>query len=123
MIRKHTISIQNAWRGLIWALSSQPNYRIHFFLSGIALLAGYLLRIAYFEFLTIMVLIAIGLTIETVNTAIEEATDAIDTHIRSDIKRAKDVSAGAMLLFAIGAIIIAGYIFIPKILLLLPFAI
>ncbi|PIY68874.1 diacylglycerol kinase [Candidatus Roizmanbacteria bacterium CG_4_10_14_0_8_um_filter_39_9] len=121
MIRKHTISIQNAWNGLIWALTSQPNYRIHFFLSGIALLVGYLLQIAYLEFLTILILIIVGLTIETVNTAIEETTDAIDTHIREDIKRAKDVSAGAMLIFAIGASIIAGVIFIPKILLLLTF--
>lgn len=121
MIRKHTISIQNAWHGLTWALGSQPNYRIHFFLSVAALIAGYLLRITNYEFLIIFVLITVGFTVETVNTAIEETTDAVDTHIREDIKRAKDVSAGAMLLFAIGASVIAGFIFIPKILLLLTF--
>ena len=57
-----------------------------------------------------------GLVIETINTAIEEATDAIDTKIREDIKIAKDISAAAMLIYAIGAIVIALMIFIPKIL-------
>lgn len=118
MIHRHTISVKNAWNGLIWAFSSQPNYRIHLFLSIVSLFAGYLLRIANYEFLMIGVLIIVGLAIETINTAIEEATDAIDTRIRDDIKRAKDVAAGAMLVFAIGATIIAGYIFIPKLVIL-----
>ena len=56
-----------------------------------------------------------GLAIETINTAIEETTDAIDIKIREDIKIAKDVSAAAMLIYAIGATIIALMIFVPKI--------
>jgi len=87
-------------------------------LSSLSLALGVWLKIADYEFLIICVLITLGLSIETINTAIEEATDAVDTKIREDIKRAKDVSAGAMLIFAIGATLIAGFIFIPKILLL-----
>lgn len=121
MIRKHTISIKNAWNGLKWALSSQPNYRIHLFLSLFSIAAGVWLNISYGEFLTLAVLITIGFTIETVNTAIEETTDAIDTKKRPDIGLAKDVAAGAMLAFAVGSMIIAGIIFIPKILLLSGF--
>lgn len=117
MIRKHTISIMNAWNGLKWALSTQPNYRIHLFLSILSIAGGFFFRISYDEFLIIIMLITIGFTIETVNTAIEEASDAIDTKWREDIKITKDVSAGAMLAFAIGALIIASVIFIPKILL------
>jgi len=119
MIRKHTVSFKNALRGLIWALSSQPNYKIHFFLSALAILGGVYFQISYNEFLTIITLIFIGLTIETINTAFEETNDAIDLKKREDIRLAKDVSAGAMLMFAIGAFIIACIIFIPKILLFL----
>jgi diacylglycerol kinase len=71
--------------------------------------------VSYFEFLLIVFLIIIGLIIETVNTAIEFTTDAIDKKIRDDIKIAKDVSASAMLIFSIGALIIGIIIFLPKI--------
>ena len=115
MIRKHTISIKNAFNGLIWSLKTQPNFRIHIFFSAIAIIAGFLLKISYTEFLVVLLLITAGFTIETINTSIEETTDAIDTKWRKDIGLAKDVSAGAMLAFSLGAISIATVIFLPKI--------
>jgi diacylglycerol kinase len=99
---------------MIWAFKSQTNYRIHFFLSFLSLVGSYFLKVSYYEFLLILFLITVGLVIETINTAIEEATDAIDTKIREDIKIAKDVAAAAMLIYAIGSAIIALMIFIPK---------
>lgn len=114
MLKKHTISFKNAFNGLVWSLVNQPNYRIHLFLSVIALLLGFFLKISYFEFLIIIFLITVGLVIETINTAIEATTDAIDTKIREDIRISKDVSAAAMLIYAIGSTIIALMIFIPK---------
>ena len=115
MFKKHTISFKNAYNGLVWSLKTQPNYRIHLFLSLISIIFGFYLKISYFEFLLIVFLITVGLTIETINTAIEETTDAIDTKIREDIKIAKDVAAAAMLIYAIGATVIALMIFLPKI--------
>ncbi|MDH7476723.1 MAG: diacylglycerol kinase family protein [Microgenomates group bacterium] len=115
MIKKHTISIKNALAGLKWAIRTQPNYRVHFSLSLLALLGSYYWHVSSGEFLLIIFLITIGLVIETVNTAIEETTDAIDKKWRDDIKIAKDVSAAAMLIFALGSVIIASLIFIPKI--------
>jgi diacylglycerol kinase len=53
--------------------------------------------------------------IETINTGLEQTTDAIDRKIREDIKIAKDVAAAAMLIYAIGASIIALIIFVPRI--------
>jgi len=115
MIRKHTISFKHAFDGLVAAFVSQPNYRIHFFLSALSLVGGFYFHIRSEEFLTIGVLITLGLVIETINTAIEETCDAIDETIRPDIKIAKDTAAGAMLLFAIGATVLASIIFIPHI--------
>lgn len=115
MFKKHTISFKNAFNGLVWSLKTQPNYRIHLSLSLLALALGYWLRISYNELLIIIFLITVGLVIETINTAIEVATDAIDTKIREDIRITKDVSAAAMLIYAIGATIIAMMIFVPKI--------
>lgn len=115
MIRKHTISFKHAYDGLVAALKTQPNYRIHGALSIVSILAGIYFQISYFEFLLIGMLITVGLVVETVNTAIEETCDAIDESIRPDIKIAKDTAAAAMLVFAIGSAILAGIIFIPRI--------
>ncbi len=121
MIKKHTISFKNAINGLVWVLKTQPNYRVHLFLSFIALGAGYFLKISYEEFLTILVLIAVGLAIETVNTAIEATNDAIDTKWREEIKIAKDASSAAVLIFSFFAFLAACIIFIPKIYSVFPF--
>lgn len=116
IIRHHTISLKNAYAGVIWALNSQPNYIIHVILSSFAVIGGFYFHIMYSEWLIIIILITVGLTIETINTAIEMTTDAISKEHRLDIKIAKDLSAGAMLIFAIGACVISCIIFIPKIL-------
>ncbi|MFZ2025790.1 MAG: diacylglycerol kinase family protein [Microgenomates group bacterium] len=115
MLRKHTISFKHAFDGLVAALSTQPNYRIHLFLSALAIGGGFFFQIRYEEFLIIGLLVTMGLVIETVNTAIEETCDAIDEAIRPDIKVAKDTAAAAMLVFAIGSAVLAGVIFIPRI--------
>ena len=115
-IHKHTISIKNALNGVLFCLKTQPNYQFHLFFSIVALGAGFILKISYIEYFMIILLITIGLVIETINTAIEQTTDAIDTKWREDIGHAKDIAAGAMLIFAVGALIISGIIFIPKIL-------
>lgn len=118
MMRTHTISFKNAIKGLFYALKTQPNYKFHFFFSFLAILGAFILKISYFELILIIFLIFTGLTVETINTTIEAAADAIDKEWREDIKLVKDASAAAMLVFALGAFIIAAIIFIPKILLL-----
>lgn len=118
MLKKHQISFIHAFEGLAWALKTQPNYRIHMLLSFLSIFGGFILKINYYEFLLIIFLITLGLVIETINTAIESTTDAIDKSIRPDIKIAKDVAAAAMLIYAIGSFTIACIIFIPRILLL-----
>ena len=115
MLHAHRISFKNAYAGMKWAFFTQPNYRIHFLLSIISIGAGIFYSISNFEWLTIFMLITIGLVIETVNTALECTNDAITTKIKPEIKIAKDVAAGAMLIFAIGAASIAFIIFFPKI--------
>lgn len=114
-LHKHTISFKHAFEGIFWALRTQPNYQIHLTLSFIALAAAYYYRVTYNEFLTLIVLIFLGLSIETVNTSVEKLADAVDMNYNEHIKVAKDLGAGAMLFFAFGALITASIIFLPKI--------
>ena len=59
--------------------------------------------------------IVLGLSAEMVNTSLEAMTDLIKKEYSEEAKIAKDVSAGMMLLTSIGAILVAGLIFIPYI--------
>ena len=116
LIHKHGVSFKNAFSGLWWALSTQPNFRIHLFLSAVALVLSYMLQIPAVEICIIVFTIVLGLSAEMINTAIESMTDLITKEWRTEAKIAKDVSAGMMLTVAIGAVIIAGIIFGPKLL-------
>ncbi len=108
-------SFKNAFYGLVWAVRTQTNFKVHFSLAFLSILGGIVLKISYFEFLIILVFIFIGLMIEMLNTAIEKTNDAIDKRWREDIKLAKDLSAGAMLVFSMGAFLVACIIFLPRI--------
>ena len=119
MIKRHTDAIGHATDGLMWAIRTQPNYRIHLLLTLTAILGGMFFHITYNEWLIIIVFIITGLIVETLNTSIEKMGDAVDKNFNEDIKISKDVSAAAMLLVSLGAILVSGIIFIPKILLFL----
>ncbi|OGK26388.1 hypothetical protein A2954_03675 [Candidatus Roizmanbacteria bacterium RIFCSPLOWO2_01_FULL_37_12] len=119
MIKKHVFSFKNAVTGIVWTFKTQSNIKIHLFLSVFSILAGIKLEISFLEFIIIFVLIGVGLAIETLNTAIEEAIDALHKDYSEQIKIAKDASAAAMLIFAVTALFIAGLIFMPRIILLI----
>lgn len=118
-MKEHTLSFKNAFAGLIWVIKTQRNFKIQLFLSILSIWGGFYFKISYLEFLVIGTLITVGLVIEVINTAIEEAIDAIHKDWQEAIKIAKDVAASAMLIFSIGAFIIACVIFVPHIMRLL----
>ena len=115
MIR-HTISVKHALDGVRQAIITQPNFRIHLTLSLISVISGFILQIDHWEWIILVLVIIMGLVIEMINTAIESVVDLVSSEWRIAAKTAKDVSAGAMLIYAIGATLMAGLLFIPKIL-------
>lgn len=112
-LRKHHISFKHAFAGLVWAVRTQPNFRVHLVLSALALFLGWFLGITAVEMTIIVFTILLGLTVELVNTAIEAMTDLITKEWKQEAKIAKDVSAGMMLLVATGAVLVALFIFVP----------
>ena len=112
---KHTISFQNAFRGIWTAIITQLNIRIHFLIGSLVIIAAVYLRLSIFDILVLVLCIMIVMIAELVNTAIEFLCDAVTLEHNEFIKQAKDVSAGAVLLSAIFAVIIGLVIFVPKI--------
>ncbi len=112
-LRQHHISFKNAFAGLLWAVKTQPNFRVHLVLSSLAVWLGVYLHITREEFLVIIFTILLGLSGEMINTALESMTDLITKEWRQEAKIAKDVAAGMMLLIAMGAVVVAYIIFTP----------
>lgn len=114
ILRQHHISFKNAFAGLRWALSTQPNFRVHITLSLLALYLSWYLEASPVEWTVIVFTIVLGLGAEMVNTSLEAMTDLITKEWRKEAKIAKDVAAGMMLLTAFGALAVAGLILGPK---------
>lgn len=113
-IKKHHISFKNAFAGLRYAITSQPNFRVHFLLAATVILLGFFLGVSSLEMIILILTIVFCLTVEMVNTAIESVTDLVTEEWRESAKIAKDVSAGTMLLAATGAVLVAFLILGPK---------
>ena len=114
LLSQHHISFKNAFAGLWWAISTQPNFKVHFTLSIIALFLSWYLDLSRIEVVIIVFTIVLGLSSEMVNTALESMTDLITTEWRKEAKIAKDVAAGMMLTVALGSIVVSALIFVPK---------
>lgn len=113
-MHSHHISFKHALDGLVTAIKTQPNFRIHLFFSILAIVLGIITKINYTEWSIIVYTIVTGLAIELFNTAIEFCVDLITDQYHQLAKYAKDVSAAAMLVFAFGSLVIGGFIFLPK---------
>ena len=80
-----------------------------------AVVLGLLLEITKTEWLILCLTIALVISLEIVNSAIEGLADFITQEKNESIKRIKDLSAAAVLVSAMASIIIGIIIFVPKI--------
>lgn len=104
---------KHAGEGLLVAVSSQKNFKIHFSLSFMSLFLAIILNIPLSQIIILVFAITFGLTVETLNTALEKTVDLITGEYHPLAKAAKDISAGAMLIVSIGTAIIGLMILFP----------
>lgn len=108
-------SFKFAIEGIKKALKDEPNFRIHISIAILTIILAFLLKFTYMELAILVLTIGFVLILELVNTALEALTDLVSPEIREKAKEAKDVSAAAVLLSAILSVIVAVFLFIPKI--------
>ena len=103
-----------AFNGLRLLLKEEQNARIHFVASVIVILAGFYFRLNAYEWMAIIFSIGLVITVEIINTAIENIADFISPGKNENIKTIKDLSAAAVLISAIIAVSIGLIVFLPK---------
>ena len=109
-------SIQFALYGLKEVLITQQNAWVHLCATVITIIAGMFLRLSMLEWCVLALAITLGWVAEALNTAFEVLCDVTSPDFHPLVKKSKDVAAAAVLLSAIGAIIIGALIFGPKLL-------
>jgi diacylglycerol kinase (ATP) len=109
-------SFGHALRGLRVLLQTQHNARIHAVATVLVLIASAVFGISAAEWALVILAIAGVWVAEALNTALEFLVDLASPESDPLAGKAKDVAAGAVLVAAVGAAIIGGFVFGPHIL-------
>lgn len=103
-----------AFKGIQTFFVDSQHARIHLFAVILVSALGFYLGIATLEWVAIFLCFALVLALEAINSAIEYTIDLISPEQHPLAKKAKDVAAGAVLICAIFTVLIALFIFVPK---------
>lgn len=109
-------SFRYAIAGISYAFKSERHFKIHFAVAFIVLLFATFLSVTRVEWIVLLLVISSTITLELVNTAIENVVDLITEEHHPLAKIAKDIAAGAVLVSALMSVIIGLIIFIPRLL-------
>lgn len=109
-------SFKYAFEGIEEAWRTEQNLKIHFVIMALVIIAGFIFKISAMEWIICLLLFAIVISLELINTAIETTVDIAMPDINEKAKYAKDIAAGAVLFSAMISVIIGLIIFLPKIL-------
>ena len=111
-------SFKYAFNGIWLLIKNEHNAQIHLFAIIVTTALSFYLKISANEWITVIFCFGIVLMAEGFNSAIEALANKVSPEIHPQIKTTKDIAAGAVLISAIMALIIACIIFVPKIILL-----
>jgi diacylglycerol kinase (ATP) len=102
-------SFEHAYRGMISAIRTQRNMRFHVVASVLVLVVSMLVGVSKVELAILVLTILLVFVTEMFNTAMEFVVDLVTSEYHPLAKLAKDVSAGAVLVSSIGAVLV-GYL-------------
>lgn len=108
-------SMKNAMNGLWMLIKTQKNFRIHICISLLVFISGFFFRLPKTEWLIIIILMGMVMSVEAINTSIELLSDKIEPEIDERIGKLKDIAAAAVLITAVSAATAGIIIFLPYI--------
>ncbi|MBE9100680.1 diacylglycerol kinase family protein [Vacuolonema iberomarrocanum] len=108
------LSFRYAWAGISYAFFTQRNFRIHVVVGLLAIALGLYLQLTRVEIAIIGLTTGAVLTMELLNTALESVVDlTVKQSYHELAKTAKDCAAGAVLISALVALLVAGFLILP----------
>jgi diacylglycerol kinase len=114
-IRRRIKSFGFAFNGLKILFREEHNSRIHLLAAVCATIAGFILKISAVQWIAVVFAIGFVITIEIINSSIENLADFVSPDKHEMIKKVKDLAAAGVLVSAITALIIGLIVFLPGI--------
>jgi diacylglycerol kinase (ATP) len=111
-VRSPLASFRWAFRGIRYTCRTQRNFRIQLGAAAAAAVTGITLEIAPWEWALLCFAITGVLVAEAFNTAIEYVIDLVEEKRHFKAMFAKDIAAGAVLISAVNAVLIAAVVFL-----------
>jgi diacylglycerol kinase (ATP) len=105
-------SFNAAIEGFLHVVKTQRNMRIHFLLAVAVLLFGIYLNFTRVELIMLLLTSALVLITEMINTAMEIVMDYVEASHSHWVRVVKDISAGAVLVASVSAVIVAYFLFL-----------
>lgn len=106
-------SVSHAWAGLVYTFITQRNARWHVIAALAAIAVAAWLQIDSTRWAILILTIGAVCAGETINTTVEALVDLMSPEWHERAKVAKDVSAGAVLLLAMTAIVVGALVLGP----------
>jgi diacylglycerol kinase (ATP) len=100
-------SFNHAFQGVVTAVRHQRNMRVHLVLAFAVLVASVFLNLSRLQLVLIFVAVAFVFITELINSALELVVDMVTDDFDPRAKAAKDMAAGAVLVAAVNALIVA----------------
>lgn len=113
-IKKSVDSFNYAIEGIIYAIRTQRNMKIHLIAAASILIVSLFFDLSKVEMLILFITMTLVVVLELINTAIEAAIDVTANYYHPLAKIAKNVSAGAVLISAINALAVGYLLFFDK---------
>ncbi|WP_342505223.1 diacylglycerol kinase family protein [Sporosarcina sp. FSL K6-2383] len=113
-MRKFFKAFDYASSGILYGIKAERNLKFHLVAAAVVSVAGLFTRLSAMEWCIVLLLVGGMLALEMMNAAIERVVDLITLEIHPLAKQAKDLAAGAVLVYAIISVIIGLIIFVPK---------
>lgn len=108
-------SIRFALKGMWLLIKTEDSIKAQLFVAALVTAAGFYFDISSIEWMFQIIAIGLVLVAESLNTAIEKMSDFVHPDYHEKIGFIKDISAGAASFAAIISLIVAGFIYFPKI--------
>ena len=117
-LRGRLRSFKFALRGMWLLMTTEDSIKAQLCIAVLATILGFYFNISNIEWMFQFIVIGLVLVAEALNTAIEKVADFVHPDYHEKIGFIKDIAAGAPSFAAFTSLIIAGFIYIPKIALL-----
>ena len=98
-------SIGYAFKGAFLLITTEASLKVQFIIGILVTIAGIYYKISAVEWIIQILIIALIMALEGLNTAIEEMADFVHPEQHKKIGLIKDLAAGAVFIFATAAVV------------------